>query len=75
MRVKKEVAQLVKFQRLNLMDAQWPIEGIFDVIFFRNALIYFNSRNPGGVSAQDAALPEAAELSHSWPLGACALAE
>ena len=41
-RVKKEVAQLVKFQRLNLMDATWTIEGPFDVIFFRNALIYFN---------------------------------
>jgi chemotaxis protein methyltransferase CheR len=41
-RVKKEVAQLVKFQRLNLMDTQWTIEGLFDAIFFRNALIYFN---------------------------------
>jgi chemotaxis protein methyltransferase CheR len=41
-RVKKEVAQLVKFQRINLMDSQWPIDGKFDVIFFRNALIYFN---------------------------------
>jgi chemotaxis protein methyltransferase CheR len=41
-RVKKEVAQLVKFQRINLMDTQWTIEGKFDAIFFRNALIYFN---------------------------------
>jgi chemotaxis protein methyltransferase CheR len=41
-RVKKEVAQLVKFQRINLMDAQWALEGKFDAIFFRNALIYFN---------------------------------
>jgi chemotaxis protein methyltransferase CheR len=41
-RVKKEVAQLVKFQRINLMDTQWAIEGKFDAIFFRNALIYFN---------------------------------
>jgi chemotaxis protein methyltransferase CheR len=41
-RVKKEVARLVKFQRLNLMDETWAIEGLFDVIFFRNALIYFN---------------------------------
>jgi chemotaxis protein methyltransferase CheR len=40
-RVKKEVAQLVKFQRLNLMDDVWTIDGLFDVIFFRNALIYF----------------------------------
>jgi len=41
-KVKAEVARLVRFQRLNLMDAQWPLEGRFDVIFFRNALIYFN---------------------------------
>jgi chemotaxis protein methyltransferase CheR len=41
-RVKKDVARLVKFQRLNLMDEKWPIDGLFDVIFFRNALIYFN---------------------------------
>jgi chemotaxis protein methyltransferase CheR len=41
-RVKKEVSQLVKFQRINLMDNPWPLEGKFDVIFFRNALIYFN---------------------------------
>jgi chemotaxis protein methyltransferase CheR len=41
-RVKKEVARLVKFQRLNLMDETWGIDGLFDVIFFRNALIYFN---------------------------------
>ncbi len=41
-RVKKVVAQLVKFERLNLMDDQWMIDGLFDVIFFRNALIYFN---------------------------------
>jgi len=41
-RVKKDVARLVKFQRLNLMDENWSLDGLFDVIFFRNALIYFN---------------------------------
>ena len=41
-RVKPEVARLVRFIHLNLMDASWPLEGLFDVIFFRNALIYFN---------------------------------
>jgi chemotaxis protein methyltransferase CheR len=25
-----------------LMDPQWALEGKFDAIFFRNALIYFN---------------------------------
>ena len=43
-KVKPEVARLVHFQRLNLMDAQWPLQGRFDVIFFRNALIYFNQQ-------------------------------
>jgi chemotaxis protein methyltransferase CheR len=41
-RVRKELSQLIKFQRTNLMDGQWAIEGLFDAIFFRNALIYFN---------------------------------
>ncbi len=41
-KVKPEVMRLVKFKRINLMDAKWPLDGLFDVIFFRNALIYFN---------------------------------
>ena len=41
-KVKPEVARLIHFQRINLMDPQWPLEGRFHVIFFRNALIYFN---------------------------------
>jgi chemotaxis protein methyltransferase CheR len=41
-KVKQEVAHLIQFKRINLVDAQWPLEGLFDVIFFRNALIYFN---------------------------------
>ena len=40
--VKKEVSRHVTFKRINLMDSTWPLEGPFDVIFFRNALIYFN---------------------------------
>jgi chemotaxis protein methyltransferase CheR len=40
-KIKKEVAQNVQFQRVNLMDAKWPIGTTFDFIFFRNALIYF----------------------------------
>jgi chemotaxis protein methyltransferase CheR len=41
-KVKPDVARLVQFKNINLMDARWPLEGLFDVIFFRNALIYFN---------------------------------
>jgi chemotaxis protein methyltransferase CheR len=40
-KVKAKVASLVHFQRLNLMETVWPLNGPFDTIFFRNALIYF----------------------------------
>ena len=41
-KVKQDVVRLIQFKRINLMDFQWPLDGLFDVIFFRNALIYFN---------------------------------
>jgi chemotaxis protein methyltransferase CheR len=41
-KIKPEVAQCVTFKQINLMDKVWPVEGPFDAIFFRNALIYFN---------------------------------
>ncbi|MGA2349768.1 MAG: protein-glutamate O-methyltransferase CheR [Terracidiphilus sp.] len=41
-KVKPDVARIVQFKRINLQDVRWPLEGLFDVIFFRNALIYFN---------------------------------
>jgi len=40
-KLKPEVTSLAEFRRVNLMEARWPIDGFFDVIFFRNALIYF----------------------------------
>lgn len=40
-KIKPRVRALVEFQRLNLMDASWPVPGPFDIVFFRNALIYF----------------------------------
>jgi chemotaxis protein methyltransferase CheR len=41
-KAKPDVARLVQFKRINLQDSRWPLEGLFDAIFFRNALIYFN---------------------------------
>jgi chemotaxis protein methyltransferase CheR len=41
-RVRRDIASHVEFQRLNLMDESWPIEGGFDAIFCRNVMIYFD---------------------------------
>jgi chemotaxis protein methyltransferase CheR len=41
-RVRPEIATRVEFMRLNLMDAEWPVEGGFDAIFCRNVMIYFD---------------------------------
>jgi chemotaxis protein methyltransferase CheR len=41
-KVKPDLTRLVQFKRINLQDNRWPLDDLFDVIFFRNALIYFN---------------------------------
>lgn len=38
--VAPEVGHLVEFRTLNVVDAVWPVEGPFDVIFCRNVLMY-----------------------------------
>ena len=40
-RVKPELRDAVNFRQLNLVDPNWDINAPFDVIFCRNALIYF----------------------------------
>jgi len=40
-RIVPKLREKVQFERINLMDTQWPIE-IQDVIFCRNVLIYFD---------------------------------
>lgn len=41
-KIKPEVASHIVFRQINLMEQSWPVDGAFDAIFFRNALIYFN---------------------------------
>jgi chemotaxis protein methyltransferase CheR len=41
-RVRRDLAAKVAFDRLNLMDRDWPLEGRFDAIFCRNVMIYFD---------------------------------
>ncbi len=41
-RVRQEVRKLVEFQQLNLLSDAYPVEGVFDIIFCRNVMIYFD---------------------------------
>ncbi len=41
-RLREAVRRLVDFQRVNLLDPRWSIEGPLDAIFCRNVMIYFD---------------------------------
>ena len=41
-RVRPELRSLVHFQRINLVERSWPLQPGIDLIFCRNALIYFD---------------------------------
>ncbi|GBE14190.1 chemotaxis protein methyltransferase [bacterium BMS3Abin14] len=46
-RVVPELRSRVSFRRLNLMDDNYLMRVAFDIIFFRNVIIYFNKRTQG----------------------------
>jgi chemotaxis protein methyltransferase CheR len=43
-RVRREVMDLVTLRWINLQDPAWPIRTLFDCIFCRNVMIYFDKR-------------------------------
>ncbi|MBF0301156.1 MAG: chemotaxis protein CheR, partial [Oligoflexia bacterium] len=42
LRLKKEIRDLIKFKRFNLMSERYPLKSKVDIIFCRNAMIYFD---------------------------------
>lgn len=41
-RARPELQKLITFRQINLLDARWPINDVFDAIFCRNVMIYFD---------------------------------
>lgn len=49
MRTRPELQDMIEFQQINLIDTPYPIEGVFDLIFCRNVLIYFDRETKAAV--------------------------
>lgn len=52
MRADDRLRSVVRFQRVNLNDAAYPVSGPFDVIFCRNVMIYFDAPTKQRVVSQ-----------------------
>jgi chemotaxis protein methyltransferase CheR len=55
-RIRPEVAAMVKFSRLNLLDPKWLLAEPFDAIFCRNVMIYFDKPTQGKILQRFASL-------------------
>jgi chemotaxis protein methyltransferase CheR len=54
--VRPELRKLITFKQLNLLDEQWPLDDVFDVIFCRNVMIYFDKLTQSKILKQFAPL-------------------
>lgn len=43
-KVKGHLRDMITYRRINLMEMPYPVKTTFDVIFFRNAMIYFDKQ-------------------------------
>lgn len=48
-RIRPEVAAMVQFSQLNLLDPKWALKEPFDAIFCRNVMIYFDKPTQGKI--------------------------
>src|SRR4030095_10926801 len=49
MKAGPEIRDVVSFTRMNLNDPVYPVSGVFDFIFCRNVLIYFDRESKAKV--------------------------